>query len=66
MGVLGRKHGMRRVRGLRAMAVLDRAGAPASLRPAAMEMPPIHHGTEAEPVLPGMRLPKQRKSSKKD
>ena len=31
---------------------------------AEMTVPPISHGTEAEPVLPGMRIPRARKEKK--
>lgn len=29
-----------------------------------MTVPPITHGSEAEPVLPGMRLPREKKGRK--
>ena len=31
---------------------------------AEMTVPPISHGTEAEPVVPGMRIPRARKEKK--
>lgn len=37
---------------------------PSPIMCAEMTVPPISHGTEAEPVLPGMRIPRARKEKK--